>query len=115
MRTTSEIQVGDQVVVGGGVHGQTKIETVTKITKTQITVSGGMRFTRGHGRQIGGGMYHGLYVHLPEEGEIAKIEAKEERTLLMRRLSNANWKSFPTDSLKMLWDAVQKEFDRIHG
>lgn len=72
------LKVGDPVIVsshGFGGWGRT-IQTVTKITKTQIT-AGGIRFMKsGFHREVGGTTNYSAYLSEASELEIQKVEAE---------------------------------------
>jgi hypothetical protein len=101
------IQVGDNVIVSGGlIDPQKRVDTITKVSKTRITISNGTQYTRKHGRQIGGNEYHCRWIHPASNEEIAKVKAELHRAALTRALSKVRWDRFPTEMLEKLYQQL---------
>lgn len=96
-------QVGDKVVISG--HYKKSIETVAKVTKTQMTTNSGLRFVLKTSRAVGDAsrMYR-RYFHVvsPAEADELKREWDEaaRKSELVRKLSNYNWASLHVNSLE---------------
>lgn len=71
MSDLSNVQVGDLVI--GHWRGLKRVLKVEKLTPTQIVVTGGDRFRKKDGFEIGSvGFYH-CYITTPKEGEVESI------------------------------------------
>jgi hypothetical protein len=104
-----DIQVGDKVVVvaGGGMgYSHDRVDTVTKVIATRITISSGKQFTRSHGRQIGGGGHWSSYIHAADENEIARVEEEQRHLTLTRKLRCVKWEKLSIAALEKIWENV---------
>jgi len=77
MARFSEIQLGDQVVIGScnAWSDSRRVATVERVTATQF-VAGGIRFTK-YGWKVGGHTYNSERVNMATDGLIAQVEAAQ--------------------------------------
>lgn len=71
MRNLADVKVGDLLIKHfRGIRSVVKVE---KLTPTQIVVTGGDRFRKKDGYEIGSGGFYHCYITLPKEGEVESI------------------------------------------
>jgi hypothetical protein len=77
MARFSEIQLGDQVMIGScnDWSDSRRVATVERVTATQF-VAGGIRFTR-NGWEVGGHTYNRAHVSMATDELIAQVEAAQ--------------------------------------
>ena len=77
MARFSEIQLGDQVVIGSrsAFSDRQRVATVERVTATQF-VAGGIRFTK-NGYEVGGDTYNSARVTIATDQLIAEVEAAQ--------------------------------------
>jgi hypothetical protein len=77
MARFSEIQLGDQVMIGScnALLDSRRVATVEKVTATQF-VAGGIRFTK-NGCEVGGHTYNRARVSMATDELIAQVEAEQ--------------------------------------
>jgi hypothetical protein len=104
-----DLQVGDQAILAhGGFSRARSVVTVSKLTKTQITISNGGRFNRQSGREIGGGSYTAAYLYAGTPERIAEVHReREERRLINKFTHETDWKKFELAVLKKVEAALQ--------
>lgn len=96
-------QVGDKVVISS--YYKKSIDTVAKVTKTQMTTASGIRFGLKTGRAVGDAsrMYR-RYFHVisPAEADELKREWDEaaRKAELVNKLSRYRWQDRHVDSLE---------------
>lgn len=87
-------QVGDKVVIAGSMRSH-RIDTITKVTKTQVTVSDGTRFLLNNSRNVGATQWNRYYFSVISPEKAAELErewAEEERKSdLVRELRGYAW------------------------
>ena len=77
MARFSEIQLGDQVVIGSrnAWSDHRRVATVERVTATQF-VANGIRFTK-NGYEVGGDTYNSARVRIATDQLIAEVEAEQ--------------------------------------
>ena len=78
-----DVEVGDKVLSYG--RYDDKIETVTKITKTQITTNVG-KYRRDTGRLIGADAWSVRWIRIPTEKDYARLRLQHLQHTLDKRL-----------------------------
>jgi hypothetical protein len=87
-------QVGDKVVIAGSLRSK-RIDTITKVTKTQVTVSSGQRFLLNSSRNVGATQWNRYYYSVVSPEKAAELEREwadaERKADLSRALRNYHW------------------------
>lgn len=96
-------QVGDKVVISS-LHSK-HIDTITKVTKTQVTVASGIRFVIKTGQAVGDtGRWYRRYFQVvsPARAEELKREWDEaaRKAELVRKLNSYDWSARHVNSLE---------------
>lgn len=99
-------QVGDYVYISG-LHMSERIDTITKVTKTQVKVASGTRFSINTTRSIGSGSrWQRCYftVITPEKAEALKREWQEtqDKARLVKKLRDFRWQDESLENLQRL-------------
>lgn len=124
MSVFEQIKEGDRIVIGEYIRGfgrgtnPLKIETVTKVTATQIT-AGGIRFLKSNGRQTPKvynqarvitvwTSHQGERLMTPEEAEARNKETKRElaHKALAYRIRDVKFTELPYETLLKLAEAL---------
>lgn len=84
MNELENVEVGDKVLSYG--RWGDKLETVTKITKTQIITNVG-RYRRDTGRLIGADAWSGRWIKIPTQEDFARLRLDSLRNTLNKRLN----------------------------
>ena len=98
---------GDRVIVSGRMTQS--VDTVARITKTQIVMSSGNRFNRSTGRFIGGDRW--TFFHLSEATteNLEAIARDREKKDLVRKLNGMNWNGFTLEQLRYIVSALPED------
>ena len=104
----SDLQVDDKVIAQGGGFGKEwrQVETITKVTKTQITTNRA-RYTRSHGRMVGGGGFGGSWIDVTTAEQIAEVRRENVRNWKIAALVNIKWKTWATLSDEKLTEIME--------
>lgn len=78
MNELANIEVGDKVLSYGRLGS--RLETVTKITKTQIVTNIG-RYRRDTGRLIGADAWSGRWIRIPTQGDLSRLRNTLDKRL----------------------------------
>lgn len=71
MNNLADVKVGDLLIKH--LRGSRSVVKVEKLTPTQIVVTGGNRFRKRDGYEIGSGGFYHSHIALPKEGEVESI------------------------------------------
>lgn len=95
------MEVGDKVITYGT---DRKIETIARLTKTQIILENGNRYNRKSGRFVGKSSWCSSHVREASEEELANLEKELLKKKLVWYLKCYDWKREDVD---LLWKVVQ--------
>ena len=95
------LKPGDKVIRrSGGVGAVDYIETITRVTPTQIVI-GNARYRKDTGREVGGyDRWHSIWLEEATPEATRKVEATFKRLKLVRELSNMEWGKLPLETLE---------------
>lgn len=122
---TRELVIGQEVAINNGSYWSTRrlytFATVTKITKTQVTLSNGNRYLLRTGEELGTGTeWHsgptivknyitGEYMTIEEaKQENIEIEKEQKRIDLGNKLAKINWKTLSLEVLTEIEEIVNR-------
>lgn len=71
MSHLADVKVGDLLIKH--FRGSRSVVKVEKLTPTQIVVTGGDRFRKRDGYEIGSGGFYYCHITIPKEGEVESI------------------------------------------
>lgn len=96
------MEVGDKVIISYGLDR--KIDTVARLTKTQIVLENGDRYNRTSGRLVGKSSWCGSRIREASEEELANLEKELLKKKLVWYLRSYDWERVDVD---LLWKVVQ--------
>lgn len=97
------LKPGDKVIVRRGYHEVGHVSEITNVTKMQVALAGGMRFTKARGRLVGGDTWSMIHLVEYSEERAEKIE-HEKRCEFLRRV---NWRGENPETVRAAWSVVQ--------
>jgi hypothetical protein len=108
-----DLKPGDKVVeFGGGPMASNTIETISRITATQIIIGGHReaRYNRISGNRVGSSGWSRRYIRPAKKEDIQTIEEREARLKLVLFIDDkiSNLRKWPTKYLIELKDIVER-------
>lgn len=82
------VQVGDTLIWNARLLADSRVVTVTRLTKTQIIINE-CKFRKSDGRSVSGSVWSFVNLTIPKEGEIEKIQEAHLRRKLVSKIDNA--------------------------
>lgn len=106
METALEnVKIGDKVIFSNG--WDESIETVTKVTKTQIHV-GYVRYRKCNGRPVGSGAWDRRRIEPYSEEAARKIELKNRRVEMCDYIRSYSYGSLSFDDLQKVYNMINE-------
>ena len=105
------IKVGDKVIVSGSGFGSlNKIDTVERLTKTQIVLKNThSKYRRSSGRSVGGDVWSMGFISEATREKILKIQEARYRLNLLNKIESIRIGNLSTDSLKSIVVVIEEE------
>ena len=106
-----ELKTGDKVIVSGGsMSTPADVDTVERMTETQLVLTGGGRFLRSSGIVLGGSPYCPRYLIEATPERVAKIMEDKERRRLTSYISDRLRGGLDLDVLRRVYGGLKEKY-----
>lgn len=105
-------KVGDVVIVRGNSYNPDTVEKIVRLTKTQIVLEDGRKFTRKSGRQVGCSDWSSFCISKATPEQIKKIQYKQQKEEPVVFLKTVKWKKFDLGFLESIIIAIHNETNK---
>jgi len=106
----NELKPGQTVIVGPkGAGDFATLDTVDRITPTQIITHHGMRFRRKNGREVSGDQWWWSSLEEPTPEAVARVRADLKRRRMLAYLRDVKWSELSSEVLERAVALVKAE------
>lgn len=110
--TLADVQVGDKVILDNGSHytNSESIETVVRVTATQIVLKIGAletRYNKTTGHRCGQDGYMRSRISVATPDQLLRVRTLRRASFLRNKIDNVNWKELPLATLERVAAALE--------
>lgn len=110
-KTLEDLVVGDKVLVHNGSFNDT-IETITKITNTQIVVKDN-RYNKTDGHKRGANPWFNYSISIPTQEDIDRIAEQDRRSRILYTINKFYFASLSTDNLEIIYKMIKESKENV--
>ena len=108
MKKLKDLVKGDKVMFSN--ISSRSVATVDRVTKTMIITKFGNRFNRESGMMVGSenNSWSSASIHVPAEGEIARLVSQNDKRKLVSKIASFNFNSLTLEDLIKVKEIINK-------